>query len=720
MPQKRMISKIKRYFTYLTKFISSPDKKALFSELNTEIKNKGLTHGIKSFLHKKMHAKGNQYQGSRSFQPFVLKKYDQESKVILPSFASPKVSVIIPMYNQAALTADCIYSIYLNSGFDDYEVIIANDNSTDDINFLKENFINLRVINNQTNLGFLKNCNHAATQARGEYLVFLNNDTYVLENWLSELFDVFTRFNNVGIAGSKLVYPDGRLQEAGGIIWHDGSAWNFGNGDDPACYEYNYVKGTDYLSGASLMIPKKIWDEVGGFDEQFVPAYCEDSDLCFKVRANGYKVLYEPYSVVVHFEGATHGINPKKGIKQYQMLNQQRLLSKWQPEIGNKAHNGDNLFYERDRSNGRKHIMVVDHYLPQVDKDAGSRTISNFMHVLIELGYAVQFLGENQNLDMRYQKYYQQQGIEVLYGTEFNFFNHSWKAYLLEHLNDIDAFLLSRSSVCVPMLAFLRSIDYKGKIIYYGHDLGFVRLENEARANNDNDLAKQARKIKDAEDYMYQNSDYALVISIEETAYLKQYIKTPLKYVPPYYFDVQPQAVPIDKKEGLLFVGGFNHPPNQDAMKWFLEEIYAPLHEQGIKLFVVGSKMPAFIYDYQAKFPLLEVRPDASVDDLNELYDRVRLAIVPLRFGAGVKGKVIEAMAKGIPVVGTSVAFEGMPKDETYLYRGADSADSIIESINKAYFNPELWQQLSWFGKKYVSDNFNKEIMKRVFKDIIG
>jgi len=715
-----MRNKIKRYISYLNKFISSSEKKVLLKALKSEISDKGVSHGVKSFLHRKMNAKGNYYKEKRIIRPYVIEKFKKNKIINRVVSDHPKVSVIIPVYNQLNYTIDCIYSIIINSGFDDFEIIIANDNSTEDQSILNKYFTNLSILTNTTNLGFLKNCNNAALQAKGDYLVFLNNDTYVLKNWLSELLDVFRRFDNVGIAGSKLVYPDGHLQEAGGIIWQDGSAWNYGNGGDPSSYEYNYVRETDYVSGASLMISKKLWLEIGGFDELYAPAYCEDSDLCMKVRAKGYKVFYEPCSIVIHYEGATHGKNVNKGVKQHQVVNMQLLAEKWKYEFIKKSPNGVNLFYERDRSSGKKHIMVVDHYLPQIDKDAGSRTISNFLQALLDLGYVVHFLGENQNMEKHYQEYYQQKGIEVLYGHEFDFFNQSWQTYLKEHLNDIDAFLLSRSSACTPVLMFLKNNNYAGKIIYYGHDLGYLRQEKEAKLNNDKNIMRQAMQIKAAEDYMYQNADYALVISKEETEYLKKYITTPLKYVPPYYFEIKPETIPFDKKQGLLFVGGFNHPPNQDAIRWFLDEIYGPIHEQGIKLTIVGSKMPDFIYEYKGQFTLLDIMPDASDEELNDLYARIRIAIVPLRFGAGVKGKVIEAMSKGVPVVGTTVAFEGMPKGEDYIYEGTDTSQEFVDRILQVYHEPELWQQLSWFGKKYVAGNFNKEIMKKTFKEIIG
>ncbi|MCD6011428.1 MAG: putative glycosyltransferase [Flavipsychrobacter sp.] len=717
-----MRNKLRKYKAYLVKFAESPDKKTIIKDLTSEIKNKGVITGFRSYLHKKVHLKGGLLSSEpKEYVKPEIEKFDVSAKVCLPHNEHPRVSIIIPMYNQLEYSCDCVYSIYRNCEDKDYEVIIADDNSPlESSDVMKEYFENIIIIKNETNLGFIRNCNNAASKAKGDYLLFLNNDTQVQKGWLEELLNIFRKYGKVGIAGSKLVYPDGSLQEAGGIKWKDGSAWNYGNQDDPTKCQFNYVKETDYISGASLMVRRSLWDELGGFDELYVPAYCEDSDLCFRVREKGYKVMYQPFSVVVHFEGVSHGTDVRKGVKQYQVLNQKKFAKRWQHELKLKAKNGENVFFERDRSRNKKHVLVVDHYLPTVDKDAGSRTISNFMDSMVELGYVVHFLGENQVSFKAYEKAYQEKGIEVLYGDEYSFHFRKWKEYLIKHLHDFDAVLMSRSHVCAPLMSFLRNHHFRGTIMYYGHDLGYLRLEQEAILTKDDELKKQAKKIKSVEDFMYQNADVSFYISQEEADYLKKYIVKPLHYVPPYFFDVAASRPGYEAREGIFFIGGFNHPPNREGMMWFLDEVYAPLHAKNIKLTIAGSKMPQELFAYQEKYNLLSIRPDVSNEELETLYANTRIAIVPLRSGAGVKGKVIEAMAKGVPVVGTDIAFEGMPKKEDYLYKGANTPDDMYNEIMSVYSSGERWEQLSQFGMKYVQENFSKDNMTSVFKKIIG
>lgn len=712
-----MINKLKKYYTYIEKFIKSPKKADNLNILFSEIKEKGLLTGFRSVLHIKAGFNPN-YNVHYDISAF-LQDYDRTNKITLPETEAPLVSIIIPTYNQLDFTYACIRSIYEDKSFRDYEIIVADDNSPGNTDVLKEQVDNLITIRQPENLGFLKNCNAAAAHARGQYIVFLNNDTRVLPGWLRELLLIFERFPKAGLAGSMLLYPDGRLQEAGGIIWQDGSGANYGNRDNPAKPEYNYVKETDYISGASIMVPANLWRELGGFDERYSPAYCEDSDLCFAIREKGYEVYYQPFSRVIHFEGVSHGTDLEKGVKQYQVINNQKLLEKWRHVLQQKSPNARNIFTERDRTGGKKHILIIDHNVPTIDKDAGSRTMTNFVDCLLELGYSVKFLVPNMYPEYEYMKLLQEKGVEVLHGDSYMYAMHEWEGYFSAHMNEFDAILLSRSSICVPYIKYLKHHHYRGKMIYYGHDLGFLRLEEEIKTSGDTSLKKLAAKTRSEEDYMYHNADHALVISHEEMAYLEKYVSTPLHYIPPYFFEIHAHTAGFDERKGILFVGGFHHPPNQVAIKWFMEEIYPALERKGIYLTIAGSEMPEFIFDYKSQYKSLTILPDVPITQLEQLYANTRIAVVPLTLGAGVKGKVIEAMAKGVPMVGTDKAFEGLYKDDEFLYRSINDPKLFAAAVIELYNDRDEWQMLSDFGKAYVSVYFNKTAMKDTLEKII-
>lgn len=239
----------------------------------------------------------------------------------------PLVSIIIPVYNQAVYTYYCLKSIEKHTQDIDYE-IIAGDDGSDDITAEMEKWARgICVIHHKENCQFVKNCNRISKNARGKYIVFLNNDTQVQQGWLKALVDVMERDVNVGLAGAKLVYPDGLVQEAGGIVWQDAHVLQYGNGRQAGEKELNEMREADYISGAAIMIRRKLWEEIGGFDERFTPAYYEDVDLAFQVRERGYKVVYQPGAEVVHFEGVTEGLDErqKMGIEK----NREMFLGKW-------------------------------------------------------------------------------------------------------------------------------------------------------------------------------------------------------------------------------------------------------------------------------------------------------------------------------------------------------------------------------------------------------
>ena len=246
------------------------------------------------------------------------------AKLEFLQISDPEISIVIPVYNQFLFTYNCLTSILNNSGEINYEIIIADDCSTDETVDIDRVIQGIRIVRNKKNVGFLRNCNQAAKRARGKYILFLNNDTFVQPGWLKKLLSLIRSSDKIGMVGSKLIYPDGRLQEAGGIVWEDASAWNFGYGQNAEAPVYNYVKEVDYVSGAAIMIRGELWREIGGFDKRFAPAYYEDTDLAFEVRKRGYKVMYHPFSIVVHYEGISNGTDVQTGLKAYQTVNRDK------------------------------------------------------------------------------------------------------------------------------------------------------------------------------------------------------------------------------------------------------------------------------------------------------------------------------------------------------------------------------------------------------------
>ncbi len=685
-------------------------------------------------------------------------------KLHVPTSNHPTVSIVIPVYNQFAYTYACLKSIAKNSGDILYEVIIADDCSTDLTKHIGEAVTGIRVIRNNENLRFLLNCNNAAKQAKGKYILFLNNDTQVMPGWLEPLVSLIEQDadeNNkriaqqnisevkntflkqarqekahtkrlqqkiqekqqkqrakIGMVGSKLIYPDGRLQEAGGILWKDASAWNYGHLQDPTMPEYNYVKEVDYISGAAIMIRADLWNQLGGFDERYVPAYCEDSDLAFMVRQAGFKVVYQPKSVVIHFEGISNGTDTSSGLKAYQVENTKKFYDKWK-NVLEKEHNpnGVNPFLARDRSFSKKTMLFVDHYVPQYDKDAGSRTVFAYIRMFARAGFNIKFIGDNFFPHQPYTSVLQQMGVEVLYG---NWYAQHWKEWLSENADSFDYAFLNRPHIAVKYIDLIRE-KTKAKILYYGHDLHFVRCHREYEVTGNPKLLGEAEDWKAKELALMRKSDittYPSQIEIDEIHRIDPDIKA--LAIPAYIFDsVDSAEYMLNERRDLFFIGGYTHGPNVDAVKWFVGNILPIVCKDipDIRIHIAGSNMPQDLIDLASEHVIIEGM--LSDEQLEKFYHTIRLNVVPLRYGAGIKGKIVESMRYGLPVVTTPCGAEGIIGAESVLAI-ANSAEDIARRIISVYNDEKELKRMSEGGKQYILTHYSEkeaiDVMKNVFE----
>ena len=261
----------------------------------------------------------------------------------------PSVSIVVPCHNEAELTTACLGSLFetLPQCFDG-EILVVDDASSDEtaqlIRAARRRDDRVRGLRNRTNLGFIESCNRGAMEAQSEYLLFLNNDTILLPGWLSPLLRTFSDFSDAGVVGGRLLYTDGRLQEAGGLVFSDGSAAKFGYGDpDADAALYGYVREVDYVSGALFLTPRSLFSELGGFDRRYGFGFYDDDDYCFAVRVAGRRVYYQPESVVVHVEGGSAGLDPNVGAKRFQLANQSIFMAKWKDELARQPPRPDPL-----------------------------------------------------------------------------------------------------------------------------------------------------------------------------------------------------------------------------------------------------------------------------------------------------------------------------------------------------------------------------------------
>ena len=639
----------------------------------------------------------------------------QEIAILPLAFApavAPRVSIIVPMYGRPLVTFSCLKSVHQHSPSGRYEVIVADDASPEPAAETLALVAGVRFVRNESNLGFIATCNRAAVLARGEVLVLLNNDAIVTAGWLDALLAVIDERPDAGLVGAKLVYPDGRLQEAGGIVWRDGSAWNYGRDDDPGRPEYNYLREADYCSGACLALPRALFDSLGGFDARYAPAYYEDTDLAFAVRAAGRRVYYQPAATIAHFEGTTSGTDESSGVKRHQAINRDRFAAKWMQAIATHRGNGDEPGLERDRWATRR-ALVVDACMPTPDHDSGSLRMVRAMEVLTELRCKVTFVADNLEYRQPYVGTLQQEGIEV----QFHPYAASVAGLLAARAGEFDLVMLSRHYVAARHLATVRALAPRALVVFDTVDLHFVREQRLADLDQSRASRGAAAIKRDEELALIRDADVTLVVSDIERDLLHELAPRAEVIVLSNIHQQLPAGRPFADRSGLLFVGGFRHPPNVDAVRWYAREILPLVRQRlpGVRTTIVGADPPAAIRALAAG----DLAVAGFVPDLTPLLESSRLSISPLRYGAGVKGKVNQAMSAGLPVVATTPSIEGMHVEPGRDVLVGDDPQAFADAIARAYVDRALWEKLAANGRANVDKYFSRPAAKAAIGELL-
>lgn len=604
--------------------------------------------------------------------------------VVFPPCDAPTVSIVIPVFNERQCVNACLLVLRRAWGPIPAEVIVVDDASTDDTPSLLQACSGIRVVRRERNGGFATACNSGAAVARGRYLHFLNSDALVTRGWLEPLCERLDRDRDTGAVVSQLRNTDGTIAEAGAIVWSDGQATNYGRGASPGDPRYDGPRDVDYGSAASLMVRADLFAEAGGFAENPDPYY-EDADLCFELRARGNRTVYEPRSVVVHLGGVSYGSNRRRDAIASQERSRAAFATKWRQTLaGHQPPDPSKADAAARRLCGRPRVLVVDERVPFDDRSAGAQRIRWIVSLLRERKCDVIFGSMDRRAYAPYAQRLRQEGVLVLCG---------FGRAAVERLRDagmrIDAIWLCRPGPAAALGATVREAFPHARLVYDTVDLHYVRLQREEHVLH---RPTGWESMRDLELRLARDADRVVVTSDAERAVLEAGGIANASVVPVIQARCSAAPPPWSARSGIVFTGNYSHAPNEDAVAWLCAEIMP----------AVWQEMPDLRLTIAGADPTLRVERLAServtvtgfVADLDALLARQRLFVAPLRFGAGIKGKLVQALANGLPIVTTRVGDEGLslPPECAVV---ADAAQELARGILLAYGSESLWNAFS-------------------------
>ncbi|HQV34495.1 MAG TPA: glycosyltransferase, partial [Calditrichia bacterium] len=404
------------------------------------------------------------------------------------------------------------------------------------------------------------------------------------------------------------------------------------------------------------------------------PAYYEDTDLCFGVRSLGYKVFYQPASRVVHHEGKSAGTDLSSGMKRFQVINRDKFVEKWDAELAEQQVNHPANVVKASNRNIIGNIFIADPMFPIFDRASGSLRLFSYIKILREMGYHVTFLARVGDQRLHYAEILRQLGVEVHSND-----NKALMAVGLRMEKEVPEIpyklifqerffeyaIMSFWNIGLYYIPLIRQLSPETHIVVDTVDIHFLREKREAELKNDSDLMDQAEKNMRLEIFTYMSADSLWVVTDEDRKAVQPALKDkPIYVVPNIHKEVEVRKS-FGETEGLFFVGNYNHLPNVDGVHFFMKEIW-PLIQKAlpeVPLVLGGQQPPPEIQAYEGD----KVAVPGFVESLDEYLTGARVSVSPLRYGAGMKGKIGEALSWGLPVVSTTIGAEGMGlKDETH------------------------------------------------------
>lgn len=360
----------------------------------------------------------------------------------------------------------------------------------------------------------------------------------------------------------------------------------------------------------------------------------------------------------------------------------------------------------------RGRVLIIDHKTPRPNEDSGSASTFSYLEILARAGFSVTFAPIDLLDDGRYTQALGDLGIKTLSAPEWASINNVIRTFGPQS----DILLFYRAPVASRLLHGARRVAPAAKILFHPVDLHFLRMEREAELTGNQSQSAMARAMRDTELGIIARADATIVVSSYEMRLLRPLLpravlhQIPILREAPLQFGSPGRRLDrrdpsLEMRRDFLFIGGYEHRPNVDAVMWFVREVWPIIQSKGYsnKFIIAGSKLPKAI----AALASDKIDVPGFVEDIGPLFAACRMSIAPLRYGGGIKGKIVTSLSYGVPVVATSIAAEGMGLRHEENILVADDPEQMADQIMRLYVDDGLWQRLSSNGYQAFQDNFS-------------
>jgi glycosyltransferase involved in cell wall biosynthesis len=514
---------------------------------------------------------------------------------------------------------------------------------------------------------------------QGEFLWLLSPEWEPTATALTTLLAVLKENPTVAIATGKLVWPDQTLKGAGTVIWQDGSLWEYGAGDFAGEPEYNYRRPTDACGAVGWLARR---DFCGAHRAEFGAwqslAYAA-ADLSLRAR----EVRYVPTAVLV----GDRAIAP---VVDSPTVDRPRFAERWAERLAHHCpRRPANLEIAPRRFAAGRTLLVVDTLVPPYDRESGALRLFRLLELWQRAGYHVIFLPDYGHDQHPYTGLLEGMGIEVLYFTWQQ--QDPW-ARLVRRLPVLNWAWVCRPELCAKYFPVLQRRPELPRI-YDTIDLHFLRLQRQWELNGQDPQQRSVwEKMRQLEQRMATIADLTVAVTVEEQQLLMTELGAPKVAVVPNLHEMDTAApLPFAARRGLLFIGGYYHQPNVDAVVWLCTEIL-PLvwgDRPDIPVTLLGSHPPAAVQALANE----RVQVPGYLPNVDTYFRESRWFVAPLRYGAGMKGKIGQSLSFRLPVITTPIGAEGLALQDGYNCAIATTAAEWVAAILKLYDDRSTWER---------------------------